>query len=50
LKLKAAARAGKTQEKQDEMCQGYEASAEKVKSMIQSRKRINTAKVKVRNA
>ena len=47
VNLKAAARAGKTQEKQDEMRQGYEASAEKVKSMIESRKRINTAKVKV---
>lgn len=47
LKFKAAARAGKTPEKKDELCQGYKASAEKVKSMIESKKRINTAKVRV---
>ena len=47
LNLKAAVRAGKTQEKQDEMRQSYEASAVKVKFKIESRKRINTAKVKV---
>lgn len=45
FKLKAATRSGKTGK--DEICQRYENAAEKVKGMIESKRRINTAKVKV---
>lgn len=45
--IKAAAVAGMTGSKKDDLCQRYEVAAENVKNMIESKRRINTTKVEV---